>query len=484
MTVALTGDGRRPVVVAILATVAVASYNNLSAAAALPDIGDELGGISLLPFVITAELLTSAVAVLATGPVVDGIGARRTFRLSAVGFAVTSIVVAAAPTMAALVAARAAQGVFAGAITAVAVASIGLAFPAAVRPRAFAAISSVWGVMGVAGPAIAATMISTVGWRGIFLVNVPVTVVAAAIGWNQLPDRRPDAARQPVDVLGLVLITTLTTATLLLAADRPVVIASAAAVATLSVALYVGWARHAAHPILRLGHVTDRRFRPVHLSAAGVIGAGVGANSLLPVYLRTVRGQSTGLAAFSVLFMTVGWTGSAIVSSRLQERQPGERVCLLGTAIALPAVIAAAAVIALDAPIPLVYAAFTAVGAGVGMVTATGGAVLQGRSPEADMGRINGAHQFLRTMSITFAVATVGAIVLAVVAARTGDVELVRDALAGDDTADGPVDPEVLRALRDGYAWAIATMTVGTVAALAAAVGLARSAAPELASAP
>ena len=95
MTARLAGDGRRPIILALLTVIGIASYNNLSAAAALPDIGDDLGSISLLPFVITIELLTSAVAILAAGPVVDSFGARRVFRVAAIGFIVTSIAVAA-----------------------------------------------------------------------------------------------------------------------------------------------------------------------------------------------------------------------------------------------------------------------------------------------------------------------------------------------------------------------------------------------------
>jgi MFS family permease len=95
----LFGDGRRPVLIALMSVIAIVSYNNLSSAAALPDIGEDLGGISLLPFVITLELLTSAVAVLAAGPIVDGIGARRTFRVAVTGFIITSALVAFSPTM-------------------------------------------------------------------------------------------------------------------------------------------------------------------------------------------------------------------------------------------------------------------------------------------------------------------------------------------------------------------------------------------------
>lgn len=476
----LAGE-RRPIVIALMSVIAIASYNNLSASAALPDIGDDLGDIDLLPFVITIELLTSAVAVLAAGPVVDSLGARRVFRASAIGFVVTSLLVAAAPTMPLLLAARAVQGVFAGAIMTVAVASIGLAIPEPLRPKAFALTSSVWGVMGVAGPAIAAVFVATVGWRAIFLVNVPVTAVALLLGWHAMPDRRPDAARQRVDRVGLALIAAITTATLAMASYEPVVVGVALAVLVVAGPLYVRWTTRTPDPVVRLAHLVEDRYRTVHLTSMAVLAGGVGANSLLPLYLRTVRRQSAGMAAFGVLFLTVGWSVSAYVSSRLQERWRGEWVTLLGASMATPAIVAVALTIHLDAHIALVDAAFFAMGAGVGMVTSTGAAVLQARTAAAEMGRLNAAHQFLRTIAITFGIALVGAVTLAVVDARTGDVEAVRDLLSGDDL---DVPDELLTAIADGYTFAIAAMAVVVMASIPSALRLVRSRDQGLASPP
>lgn len=482
MTRSLTGEGRRPIVVALMTVIGIASYNNLSAAAALPDIGDDLGDISLLPFVITVELLTSAVAVLASGPIVDSLGARRVFRAAAVGFIVTSVLVAAAPSMPALVAARAIQGVFAGAIMTVGVASIGLAIPDELRPRAFAMTSAVWGVMGVAGPAIAAVLVSTVGWRGIFLVNIPVTAVALLAGWDRIPDRAPDSVHQRFDGRGVVLVAAITTAVLACATYEPVVIGIALAVLAVTVPGYVFWSRRTADPVVRIPHLVDARYRSVHLTSMAVLAGGVGANSLLPLYLRTVRGQSTSVAAFSVMFLTVGWTTSAWVSSRLQDRFAGEWVSLLGAVLATPAAVATAIAVAVGAPVGVVYAAFTWLGAGVGMVTSTGAALLQSRTREDEMGRLTGAHQFLRTLAITFGIAIVGAITLAVVESRVRDVEVVRDLLSDDEgvvTSAG-----VLDAVSDGFAIAIATVAVIVAGSLFSAVHLVRHRGQRVASAP
>ena len=476
----LLADGRRPTVVALMSVIAIASYNNLSAAAALPDIGDDLGDIGLLPFVITIELLTSAVAVLAAGPIVDSLGARRVFRVASSGFIVTSLLVAAAPTMPLLLVARGVQGVFAGAIMTVAVASIGLAIPPHLRPRAFALTSGVWGVMGVAGPAIAAVFVATVGWRAIFLVNLPVTALAVVIGWHRIPDRPDGATHQNVDRIGLAFVAVITTAALALATYSPAVIAGATAILALTVPLYVRWSRRTPDPVVRLHHLVEDRYRTVHLTSMAVLAGGVGANSFLPLYLRTNRGQSAGLAAFGVLYLTVGWSTSAYVSSRLQERWTGEWVTLLGSAIATPGIVFAAACIHLDAAVGIVYAAFFWVGAGVGMVTSTGAALLQSRTGHAEMGRLNAAHQFLRTLAITFGIAAVGAITLAVVDARTGDVETVRDLLSGDDLF---VPTDLLASIRDGYTIAIAVMAVVVAASMPSAIRLVRTRDQALASA-
>jgi hypothetical protein len=120
-------------------------------------------------------------------------------------------------------------------------------------------------------------------------------------------------------------------------------------------------------------------------------------------------------------------------------------------------------------------------GAGVGMVTSTGAALLQSRTIASEMGRLNAAHQFLRTMAITFGIAVVGAITLAIVDARTGNVEIVRDVLSGDGVV---VSAEVFDSIGDAYGIAVFVMAAITTAALPSAVGLVRTRGQRVASAP
>ena len=452
----LWGPRHRPVMTGLVSIIAIASYNNLAATAVLPDIGDDLGRINLLPWVITIELLTSAVAVLAAGPIVDSAGVRKTFRIAGIGFMITSIIVAAAPTMPTLIVARAAQGIFAGGVMTVATAGIGVAIPSLLRPRAFASISTVWGVMGVAGPAIAALLVAVSSWRAIFIVNIPVTAIALWVGWNELPDRQSAESTEAtgskrIDGVGLVLVAIITAAALSLTVATPLVVIAGAVVMVASVAIYRSWAQRTPEPILRLGHITAIRYRDVHLTSMAVLAAGVGVNSLLPLYIRGVRQESTTVAAFSVLYMTVGWTAGAWIASQLQDRWRGETVSFLGSIITFPSTVAVAAVIHIDAALPIVYLMFAWMGLGVGTITSTGAALLQNRTELAEMGRLNGAHQFLRTISLTIGIAAVAAITLAVVNHRVGDVEAVRDLLSDKPKV---VPAGLVSALSDGYAWA------------------------------
>jgi MFS family permease len=110
-----------------LTVVALAAFDGLGVVAALPGIAEDLGSVSLLPWVITAYLAASAIAVLVAGPVIDAWGVRTTFRFTGVWFLVATAAAAVAPTMPVLIAARAVQGIGGGMVIAVALAGVGVA---------------------------------------------------------------------------------------------------------------------------------------------------------------------------------------------------------------------------------------------------------------------------------------------------------------------------------------------------------------------
>jgi len=147
-----------------MATAPVA-FDALSVITILPAIGAYLGSVDLLPWVISAFLLASSISVLATGPTIDAWGAQLIFRVSVAALVVTSAGAGLASSVPALIAFRLCQGATGGAAFTVGSTTASIAYPPALRARAYAASSSVWGVSSVAAPALAAGLVAASAWR-------------------------------------------------------------------------------------------------------------------------------------------------------------------------------------------------------------------------------------------------------------------------------------------------------------------------------
>jgi MFS family permease len=464
-----------PVTLANLTIVAIAAFDGLALVAALPSIADDLGGVALLPWVITAYLATAAVAGIMAGPIIDAVGVRRTFRATGVWFLFASAAAAAAPNMELLVAARALQGIGGGLVISVALTAVGLAYPQRLRARAFAANSMVWGTLGFGGPVITAGLLAVAGWRMIFVIQLPITVLALAAGWRTLPSTRDKPQRIIMDGRGIILIVGFVGASLFAVAQVgvrwPFAAVGAVAAMAFGRAFWTNSGR-ADGPLVARTHITRFPLKRIHLTSGLVLIAGLAADNYLPLYMQTTRGRSESFAAFSVLFLTVGWSTAAFLVSRLLERWREADAILLGSILMIPAVIWAGVGVALTWPIPVIFGAFYVMGAAIGFVSTAGLTLLQASADDSEMGRVNSAHQFIRTIGITYGVAVGGAILLFVVGNQIGDVEVVREVLGGEDvTASAPT----LDAIRDGLVWVLGFSGIAGLGCLAAATVLWRN---------
>ena len=465
----------RGVTLANLTVMAVVAFDGLAVAAALPSIADDLGDVALVPWVITSFLATSAIAGIAAGPVVDAVGVRRMFRVTGAIFFVASVMVAIAPSMPLLIVARTLQGIGGGLIISVQWTSIGLAYPERLRTHAYAVNSTVWGVLGFGGPVIVAAMLAIGSWRLVFVAQLPLTALALVVGWSALPSTRDRPAPVRVDAGGLALVTLVVVGSLVglsqLGQTWWVAVAGLVPAAFAALAL---WRRSDARPdaIIERQHVTRRPLRAIHAVAGLTFVAALGANNYLPIYAQTVRGWSEAEAAFTVLFLTVGWTtGAWVVSRRIRHRTEAQLVST-GVSLVLPGMIVVGVAIAASWSMVVVLVAYFAVGLGVGHVSTGSLSLLQRSSDPSEMGRTNSAHQFVRTVSITYAVAIAGALFVAVVERQVGDVELIRDLLGGEQVI---ISRDTFDSIRDGFTAMHVFAGVGGVAAVAAAMSLRRA---------
>ncbi len=200
---ALSARTKTLVLVAAILGTTVVTVDSTVVNVALPAIEEDLGGgLAGQQWTSNAYLVTLSSLLLIGGSLGDIFGERRVFALGVLGFGVTSIACALAPTIETLVLARALQGVAGAALTPAALAVIVNTFPPAERGKAVGAWTAWGGIGTVLGPLIGGQLVDSASWRWIFAINVPIVIVTIILILRVVPagrERDPDAR---VDIVG------------------------------------------------------------------------------------------------------------------------------------------------------------------------------------------------------------------------------------------------------------------------------------------
>lgn len=151
-----------------------------------------LGVLEGQAYVTSAYLLALAALLILAGALADRYGRRRLFLVGLAGFGAASVLCGLAPTMETLVAFRFIQGLFGAVLVPTSLAIIANLFTGEAAGQAYGLWTAASGAAFIAGPALGGALVDSLGWRWIFLINVPLVVVAATLALRAIPESQSD----------------------------------------------------------------------------------------------------------------------------------------------------------------------------------------------------------------------------------------------------------------------------------------------------
>jgi EmrB/QacA subfamily drug resistance transporter len=388
----------------------VAAMDATVVGTALPTIARDLGSFELYPWIVAGYLITATTTVPLWGRLADLHGRRRVLLIGVVVFVVASALCAASPSMVWLIAFRTLQGIGAGCIQPVVFTIVGDIFPLQQRARLQGFFASVWAVAAIVGPALGALLVSTIGWRWVFIINIPIGLVATALVWGYKETRPEQAVAHSLDVRGSLLLTAGVVLLLLglgagSQAATPNWLVLAAAVVALGAFARVEWG--SANPTVPLDLLRHRVIGPA--IAVGALGGTImfGVTTYVPLWVQQVQGGSPYDAGLALGAMLIGWPVASTLSGWFMVRLGYQRLVVIG-ALAL---LAGSMMLAFGPPdrgVLWVGAAALVIGVGMGAFTAPLLIVIQTLVDWNRRGAATALNQFSRTIGGAVGVSLMG----------------------------------------------------------------------------
>jgi MFS transporter, DHA2 family, methylenomycin A resistance protein len=311
---------------------------------ALSRISAEFGATMVdLQWVIDAYTLGFAALLLSAGVVVDRLGSKQVFVTGFVGFAAASLACGLAPSPGFLNATRAIQGIGAALLvpSSLAILNDACAHDSRLRARAIGIWTAAGGVAIAAGPVVGGLLLTGLGWRSIFLVNIPICAFGIALTLRWVPPTQPNREKQrsfdlPGQALAIVALTAFIGAII---EARPLgithpMVAAGSLLALVAGAAFIAVEARTASPMLPLHFFRLPGFTPAVVFGVLANCTYYGIIFVLSLYLQKAMGYSTVQAGLAFIPLTATFIVSNIASGWMAGRTGSRAPMILGGLIA------------------------------------------------------------------------------------------------------------------------------------------------------
>jgi EmrB/QacA subfamily drug resistance transporter len=382
---------------------------------ALPTLSRTFGvPLTTIEWVVLSYVLTITGLLLTLGRIADHVGRRRVYGAGLALFTVASALCAASPGARALIAARALQGLGAAMMTANSAAILISCFPEQERGRALGAFGATVGVGLALGPPLGGLLIRW-SWRWIFVINLPLGLLAIAQLFARIPADPPAGARRAGLSLPSAAAWCGALVLLMLALSRGpesgwgsatvwLMFAGAAAL----LAAFAAAERRSAQPLLPLADLRGPLGAAVLLTMLGqALSIGIGFH--MPLYLEEVQGFDAARSGRWLAIMPLAALVAAPLAGRWADQWGSRRLTSLGLLIAAAGLGLLTRISVAPAPL-LIAGGMLLVGIGLGLFTVPNASAVMSAVPRERLGLAAGLQATMRNLGISGGAAAAAAI--------------------------------------------------------------------------
>jgi EmrB/QacA subfamily drug resistance transporter len=397
---------------------------------ALPNIEDYFdANLPTVQWVIVGYALAISVLLLPMGRLGDLLGRKQVYVAGLVIFVASAALAGIAVNMPMLIAARISQGIGSAMIQGIAMAMLISTFPERERGKVLGLNLSVVGTGAIAGPAVGGLLVSALGWRSVFFVNVPIGIITILVsmlilGRGSSGEERQSGERLRVDWLGAALSGGVLLLFLLVVGngDRlgwtSYFVMGGALVFVVLLTAFIWWELRAASPLLEL-KLFQRKLVALGVIVGWISFLGTSATRfMMPFYLQRVIGLSPGEVGLLMIPPALCMVVFGPLSGRLSDKFGWRGLTMSGLALSATASFILASSLTERSPVALIVAMLMFQSTGTGLFNSPNNSSIFSAVERSRYGVVSALTQLVRNSANVVSVALATTVVVTVMGLR------------------------------------------------------------------